>query len=56
MGDAETGLIESIYKGCKVCTKIPVGEVFIIERENVITKITRANTVTFEVDSYANVA
>ncbi len=54
-GDATTGLIEVLYKGHKIRTKIPIGEKFIIEREDTVTTVTR-NTTTFHVESYRSAA
>lgn len=51
-GDASTGLIETLYKGHKIRTKIPVGEKFIIEREDTVTTVTRVNTTAFHVESH----
>lgn len=51
-GDATTGLIETLYKGHKTRTKIPIGEKFIIEREDTVTTITRINTTAFQVESH----
>ena len=51
-GDAATGLIETLYKGHKTRTKIPIGEKFIIEREGTMTIITRINNTSFHVESH----
>ena len=52
MGDATTGLVESLYKGVKTRTELPVGAVFTVERDHVITKITRISTTAFQVESH----
>lgn len=52
MGDAATGLVESLYKGCKTRTLLPIGAAFIVERDEVITKVTRISTTAFQVESY----
>ena len=52
MGDAATGLVESLYKGCKTRTLLPIGAAFIVERDEVITKVTRVSTTAFQVESY----
>ena len=52
MGDAATGLVESLYKGCKTGTHLSVGAEFTIERDGVVTKITRVSTTAFHVESY----
>jgi len=51
-GDAATGLVESLYKGCKTGTRLSVGAEFTIERDGVVTKITRVSTTAFHVESY----
>ena len=56
MGDAATGLVESLYKGCKTRTELPIGAVFTVERDHVITKITRISTTAFHVESYYDLA
>jgi len=55
-GDAATGLVETLYKGHRTRTKIPIGEKFIIEREDTITTVTRINTMAFQVESHSHVA
>lgn len=52
MGDAATGLVESLYKGVKTRTELSVGAVFTVERDDVVTKITRISTTAFHVESY----
>lgn len=52
MGDAATGLVESLYKGCKTRTLLPIGAAFTVERDEVITKVTRISTTAFQVESY----
>lgn len=51
-GDAATGLIETLYKGHKTRTKLPIGEKFVIEREGTVTTVTRINKNTFHVESH----
>ncbi len=55
-GNAQTGDIETVYKGHKTRTRLPVGGVFTIERDDVITKITRISTTAFKVESHAHAA
>jgi len=50
-GDAETGLIEVIFKRCKTTTQIPIGGSLCIERDNIVTKINRLNYFTFHIES-----
>ena len=50
-GDAITGLVENRYKGQKTKTRLGIGESLTIERENVITIITRISTTAFNVES-----
>ena len=52
MGDATTDLVESLYKGCKAKTTLSVGGEFTVERDDVVTKITRISTTAFRVESY----
>ncbi len=49
--DPETGLVEQVYKGCKTRTTLLPGCTFTIEREGVITAITRTHTSTVKVAS-----
>ncbi|MPN04989.1 hypothetical protein SDC9_152238 [bioreactor metagenome] len=55
-GDASTGLIETLYKGHKTRTMIPIGEKFIIEREDTVTTVTRISNKIFHVESYRRAA
>ena len=50
-GDATTGLVENCYKGQKTKALLRIGESLTIERENVITIITRISTTAFNVES-----
>ena len=51
-GDAKTGRIEAVYRGCLTRTWLPPGAMLEIERGGVITKITRTKALAFLVDSY----
>lgn len=55
-GDAATGDVESAYKGHKTRTRLSIGEVFTIERDDIITKVTRISTTAFRVESHARAA
>ena len=55
-GDAATGLIETLYKGHKTRTMIPIGEKFIIEREDTVTTVTRISNKIFHVESHRRAA
>lgn len=55
-GDAATGVIETLYKGCKTRSRLPVGEDFIIEREGIRTTVTRISISAFKVESRAYAA
>ncbi|HOC03571.1 MAG TPA: hypothetical protein PKK91_08840 [bacterium] len=48
---ATTGLVEVAYKRCKTSTQIPVGGTLRIEREGVVTIVTRLNDSAFHVES-----
>lgn len=52
MGNATTGLVEVAYKRCKSSTQIPIGGTFRIEREGVVTIVTRINDAAFQVESH----
>ena len=51
-GNAKTGLVENHYKGQKTKARLRIGESLTIERENVITTITRISTTAFNVESH----
>jgi len=51
-GNAKTGLVENHYKGQKTKARLQIGESLTIERENVITIITRISTTAFNVESH----
>ena len=55
-GNATTGLIEVLYKRCKTSTQIPVGGTLRIERDGVVTIVTRLSDSAFHVESHANAA
>lgn len=55
-GDATTGLVENRYKGQKTKALLRIGESLTIERENVITTITRISITAFNVESRVLVA
>ena len=50
-GDAVTGEIETLYKGCRTRLRLPVGERFTVERERTVTHITRLASRAFRVES-----
>ena len=51
-GDATTGLVENRYKGQKTKALLRIGASLTIERENVITIITRISFTTFNAESH----
>ncbi|MBD5537787.1 MAG: hypothetical protein HDQ99_19485 [Lachnospiraceae bacterium] len=51
MGNPETGLVECIYKGNKTSAVLAVGETFTVERQDIVTIITRVAAHDFEVES-----
>lgn len=55
-GNATTGDVESLYKGHKTRTRLSIGEVFTVEREGVITNVTRVSNTAFQVESHAQAA
>lgn len=48
--DAETGLIEALYKGYKASTRLAVGESFRVERDTTVTVVTRDTVTTFLIE------
>lgn len=52
MGDPVSGLVESVYKGHKTSAILLPGEIFIIERQGVVTKIKRTETGNFSIESH----
>lgn len=55
-GDASTGYIESMYRGQKTQMILAVGAHLIIERDGIITVITRISITAFKVESHAGAA
>ena len=55
-GDAATGFVESVYHGVKFCTTLSVGAEFAVEREGVVTIITRTTDSAFRIVSYIDAA
>lgn len=49
--DTRTGLLEQAHKGCKTRTILHPGDSFTIEREGIITVITRTDTSAVKVTS-----
>lgn len=43
MGNPETGLVECLYKGNKTSAVLAVGETFTVERQDIVTIITRVS-------------
>lgn len=56
MGNPETGLVECLYKGNKTSAVLAVGETFTVERQDIVTIITRVATHDFKVESRKKVA
>ena len=50
-GDAQTGEIESIYKGNRTRTCLAVGKSFIVQRDGITTEITRTSNSSLQVQS-----
>ena len=46
-----TGYVETVYKGQKAGTYLPVGATFMIERDGILTTVTRDTQVTFITNS-----
>jgi hypothetical protein len=56
MACRETGLIECLYKGHKTSTILAIGETFTVERQGIVTVITRVTANDFSVKSRKTVA
>lgn len=50
-GNPETGLVECLYKGNKTSTILAIGESFTVERQEIVTIITRVAAHDFKVNS-----
>jgi len=50
--DAATGTVEHAYKGCKTTSRLAIGGSVSIERDAVVTIVTRISATAFQVDSY----
>ena len=46
-----SGVVESVYKGRKTKVRLALGEVFTVEREGIVTSVTRVNQSAFAVES-----
>lgn len=55
-GDAHTGVIEAVYKGHRTRTQLSIGEAFTVEREGIVTEVTRISSTAFRVESHASAA
>lgn len=55
-GNATTGLVEVAYKHCTTSIKLSVGGTIKIEREGVVTLVTRISTTAFNIESRPCVA
>ncbi len=51
-GDPVTGLVECVYKGNKTSTVLATGETFTVERQNVVTTVTKIAEHEFSVVSH----
>lgn len=51
MGNPETGMVECLYKGNKTSVILAVGETFTVERQDIVTIITRVAVHDFKVES-----
>lgn len=56
MACRETGLIECLYKGHKTSMILAIGETFTVERQGIVTVITRVTANDFSVKSRKTVA
>lgn len=55
-GNANTGLVEVLYKRCKTSTQIPIGGTLRIELDGVVTVVKRLSNSAFHVESHVNAA
>lgn len=51
-GNPQTGFVECQYKGNKTSTVLSIGESFIIERQEILTVVTRVSEHDFKVISH----
>ncbi len=51
VANENTGAVEAVYKGHKTKVQLAVGEVFTVEREGIVTNVTRVDTSAFAVES-----
>ena len=51
MRGSETGLVECLYKGNKTSAVLAIGETFTVERQDIVTIITRVAVHDFKVES-----
>lgn len=49
--DPESGVVETVYKGCRTRTQLSVGSSFTIEREGVETNVILLSSCAFQVKS-----
>jgi len=56
MGNPESGLVECLYKGNKTSAVLAIGESFTVERQDIVTVITRVAAHTFKVESQKKAA
>jgi hypothetical protein len=56
MGNPESGLVECLYKGNKTSAVLAIGESFTVERQDIVTIITRVTAHDFKVESQKKVA
>lgn len=54
--DAPTGIVEMQYKGLRTETRLSPGSMMIIEREGVVTTVTRTHQPSFSVESHDRAA
>jgi hypothetical protein len=52
VANESTGTVESVYKGHKTKVRLALGEVFTVEREGIVTNVTRINPSAFAVESH----
>ena len=56
MVNPEAGLVECLYKGNKTSAVLAIGESFTVERQDIVTIITRVTAHDFKVESQKKVA
>ena len=55
IAEPKTGYVETIYKGQKAGTYLPIGATFLIERDGIRTTVSRNTKTSFKTESYSTI-